>query len=516
MAIAQPPGGELLPLYWPRMSATVILPSAGRASARKAQEDNAKVYPFYIRPHRARLVSNSHNEADELQLTFAYDECGLDPRFLRSAEIYFYLTDAYADGGFTPSLRNCRFLGIAREVERSGSASGAKLIEIHAQDYTCLFLEMKNYPPQGLPDYSQTLLQAWQRICDFTGYWDLTTDPPRIDSSVTRLRDHLEFKGDIDPNLTVGSAVPERLRKLGKPDMDHTTDSWGVWQRIVEHLGLISFIRGDRCVVTTATDYYTGDNPPHFVYGKNILEFKESRRLGDITAKNVCVRSYDPLKGVVLESLYPDPEYAMKPKKLGATATKHPPKTTKSEDYELFDLEGPLTQDTLDVRAQRIWEERTRQELKGSLKTAEMRAATVYGGRDPFNLLELQAGDCIQVEIDRGALDDIQKTKDPTVREQKLIERGYLQETANFIAENLEDVSKLPAQFMVHSVETELEATGAEGGCSYSMSIDYVNRIDISATGAALGAGDATNQAKGKRTPLLSVTGTKDKSRAVR
>lgn len=500
-------------LYWPRMAATVNVPTAGTAADRKNQELGDDVYSFQIHPHRARLSYNNHNESDELELTFSYDECGLDPRFVRSAEVYFYAEDAYASGGFEPGIQNLRFVGITRDVERDWNESGGKLVQLHAQDYTCLFLEMKNFPPSGVPDFSMTLAQAWARICDHTGYWDLDSSPARIQSSVASLRDRIEFQG-VDPSITLAKGVPERIARLGKPEVSHVQDAWAVWQIVVESLGLISFIRGDRCIVTTATDFYTADDPPRFVYGLNVTNLKETRRLGDVSAKNVCLRSYEPLGGRIIESIYPPAEFAPKKKLLSATGTKRPPRVSHTQDYELFDVPGPLTQEQLEEAAARVWEERTRQELKGTLKTSEMYAFGTLGG---YDLLDLQAGDQITVELDRGALDQVQKEEDKSQREQWLINLGYESQTARFIANNLDDISKLPSEFLVHSVVIELEATGGSGGCSFSIEIEYVNRIDITAGGRnPIGAGAASNQATGTHTPYISVTGSKDPSRTSR
>lgn len=492
-------------LHWPRMAATLWVPSAGSAAERKSQEEDEQVFRFDVRPFRARLEANNHNQADELELTFAYDEAGIDPRYLRSAEVYFYVLDAYAFGGFTPGNDNLRFIGITRDVERHFSESKGKVITLKVQDYTCLFLEMKNFPPSGIPTFSDTITTAWQRICDNTGYVDL--DTRTINSSVTNLRDKLEFWGPIDPNKKLGDAVPARIAKLGtlQPTLGSASEAWAVWQTVVGSLGLISFIRGDRCVVTTATDFYTSSDPPRFLWGLNILEFTESRQLGQLCNKAVCVRSYDPLAGKILESLFPSPSVAQKKKRLGATPTKKPRHALHTQDYECFDLPFPVAdQATLDGIAERIWQERTRQELSGRMTTREMTVATANGSQNAFDLLTLQAGDQIQVEIERGALDAIQGLTTVGARAAALRAKGYTADTARFIAANIDSIDKLPSQFLVKQAATTLEATGSEGGCKFEMEIEYLNRIDISEVAASpIGAGAATNQADGvNRTPM--------------
>lgn len=492
--------GIVIPhVYAPLMAATIYVPAAGTTAARVAQQQvgNEDVFQFDLRPHRARLESNNYLEADQLELTFTYDEAGLDPRLLRSCEGYFYLVDSHSFAGPVNGADNLRFIGIARDVTRDFDPDQGKSLTIRFQDYTCLFLEMKNFPPDGIPSFSMTIQQAWEHICDNTGYLDM--DTRTIVSTVENLKDRLVFQGDIDPTRTLGSAVPARIARLGKPIVDHVSDAWAVWQATVGSLGLISFVRGDQVIVTTATDFYTSSDPPNLVYGKNILKLTESREMGQLSNKLIAVRAYDPLGKRTLESLYPDANspLAQRKKKLGASAKKAP-KSVTTQDYELLDLPFAVaSQDQLDQIAQRIWEERTRQELRGTLTTREMFVDTVQGSQH-FDLLSLAAGDQIQVSIEREALDDIQALPTIQARYQALLVRGYSPSTANYISQNLDAINSLGSQFLVHSVTTEMEATGPGSG-KFEISIEFINRIDIS--------GAATNQAEGTNvTPMAGQT----------
>jgi hypothetical protein len=480
----------------PLMAATIYVPAAGTIQQRVNQQKlgNEEVFQFDIRPTKVRLESNNYLEADQCDVTFAYDEAGLDPRLLRSAEGYVYIVDSHSFGGPVNSADNLRFIGIARDVTREFNPDERKTITIRFQDYTCLFLEMKNFPDAGIPSFSMTIQQAWEHICDHTGYWDLDTH--EIQSSVENLKDRLIFQGDIDPTITLGSAVPQRIARLGKPIVDHASDAWAVWQAVIGSLGLISFVRGDQVIVTTATDFYTASDPPRFLYGLNILKLTESREVGQLSNKLIAVRAYDPLAKKTLESLYPNPNsgLARRKKKLGASAKKAP-KTVTTQDYELLDLPFAVaSQDQLDNIAQRIWEERTRQELHGTLTTREMFVDTAQGSQH-FDLLQLAAGDQIQVEIEQDALDDIQSLPTVQARLVALLVKGYSPSTANYIASNLDGINSLGSQFLVHSVVTELEAMDSGEG-KFEISVDFLNRIQVD--------GSAQNEAKGTDVPPLA------------
>lgn len=508
------------PVYAPRMAARIFVPALGVPSARMAQQSTTQVFKLDVRPVKARWVSNPYSEADELELTMTQDESGLDPRYMKSAEVYFWLADSDWSVPFVPIPGAQRFVGIARDIGREFAESSGKMVTIKAQDYTCLFLEMKTYPASQLPRYTDTLLTAWQRVCDNTGYYDLDTRV--IQSSVANLRDRIVFQGGVQGDRVLGDSVPPRIAALGHMQAQTGTDAWAVWRTVCESLGLITFIRGDQCIVTTATDYFTASDPPLFVFGQNVLELRENRDLGQVSGKNVCVRSYDPLSGTSLESLFPSPTSALAvhKKKIGASAKKAP-KTVQTQDYEIIDLPFPVAdQGVLDDISERVWHERTRQELHGDLTTREMSISTVSqsairgasstglktvaAGRQNFDLLTLQAGDQIQIQIERSALDAVQGLTTLGQRIAALTARGYSDDMANFIASNLDSIDTLPAQFLVHSVEVEVDIpTGTENG-SYSCKVDFLNRVDISESGAVTTQSPNAPPVTGTNVPPLS------------
>jgi hypothetical protein len=480
-------------LYRPRAVAVLYVPNVGTAQARTQQEEIADVTKLQIRVQRVRLVSNSHNDADECEIVTSYDDAGIDPRFLRSCEMYLYLGDGDENGDFVAGPSNLRFVGIATDVERIFDEGQGKSVRIRALDYTTLFLSAKQFPPAGIPDFSQTLKDAWRRVCDHTGYYDLETGTTV--STVQRLRDRIQFVG-VDEGITIGRAVGARIRALGKVQVKGKPDAWAVWQTAVGSLGLISFIRGDTCIITTATDYYTADDPPQFVYGKNILKLTERRDVNALARKNVCIESFNPLTMQTLESFWPPLSMVRRTgkgmKKLGASA-RGGGVEVRAQDYEVFDCPVPTTDPAmLEKFAERVWEERTRQELAGEITTREMFGDTVSG--QVFDLIGLQAGDRIRVEIDREALTIIQRQTSMTERISALVDQGYSTDMAGFIATNLDSITKLPPEFQVHSVATELDCSSADGG-TYEMRIRYLNRIDVSG---------ASQQGTGESTPAFT------------
>lgn len=491
-----------MPVQLPGVLIKAWLPDVGTAAERMNQEtDSDQLTPITLRCSKVELEANSHNEADEIRIECTIDDAGIDPRFLRNAEIYCYMDDT-PDGNLQPSGDNLRFVGIAVNVDRDLGEDKSG-VSIRALDYTTMFLSTKGFPPNGVPLYTETLAEAWARICDHTGWFDLATKS--IVSTVQRLRDRIEFHPPELASLVLGKAVPPRIAKGPLVANGGSKDAWAIWQQAVGSMGLISFIRGDRCIVTTATDYYSGDDPPRMIYGTNVHAIHESRDQQALSGKNVGILAFNPLTGTTLESYYP-PREDITPKgrakkKVGASAL-GPGVVLRAQDYEVFDIPWPCCdQATLDQFAQRVWEERSRQELLGTLKTTFIRVYTNSKYLDGsvnvlqpgnFNLLGLQAGDRIRVEIPLDDLSVIQAIPTIQGREVELMRRGYTQEMAGFMVRNLSDMQKVSPEFQVHSVRTSIESTGIDE-VLFEIEIQFLNRIEVSGS-AQPGTGTSTPQ----------------------
>ncbi len=139
-----------------------------------------------------------------------------------------------------------------------------------------------------------------------------------------------------------------------KPD----ADAWAaIWQQCVGMCGLISFIRKDQCIVTTATDYYTSANPPRLIWGQNILRISEERDTRTAGA-GVGITSFDPLTGTALEALWPPVgDASIRRKRLSAKKAGSPDAVRQSEAREYFAYPGVTDDATLlGTSAKRVYE----------------------------------------------------------------------------------------------------------------------------------------------------------------
>ncbi len=437
-------------IYRPRMRAVLVVPTL---------PSGAKGVSFPLRVQSSRHVQNDPNHADELSLTFDWTEAGADPRLISSAQVLFHLGNADEFDSWEPNDDNLRFAGIMTRPMRKASNDG-RTVEAQFLDYTALFLRFKNFPAKGVPQMTDTLRDAWLRIIFGFAEQDKRND-------MNFLAGALEFRGVTAPGPVIGSAAPARFRKKEtKIQVNPHADAWAIWQQCVGMLGLISYFDRQKVVVTTTDSYYQPKDAPKVVWGRNILNIQEERN-NDFELKGVGVTSYNPETGKVIESVYPAKDS----------------KLVKSWDY--FSIPAVGDQKVLNEVAKRAYEERSRQEFKGQITTAEMSVESVNGGE--VDLLNLRAGDTLKVELDEFDANGqaiLDTYPDKSFRAAYFETLGYDSGIAEVLAQNAEDLLRLRSEFHVMKVATNVDVN--DGGGSFRVMIDYINRIQP--TGDASGA----------------------------
>ncbi len=460
-----------MPYYRPRMLAELTVPTQGNRSERRAADNDPKAVRVRVPIRRLALERNDHNHADECRLLLDWRDAGADPRLLKNAAAQVWLANADDSGNWTPSRENTRFMGILTKPARRAKEGEALSVELCFQDYTVLFLERKPFPTVGIPDYSQTLDDAWRRICDNVGWYNPDTN--KIDSSVTILRDRIRLEG-LDKFPKLGTAVAKRFASLGHVPVKPDTDAWAVWQQCVGMLGLISYIHLDECIVTTATNYYTKDDPPRLIWGRDIIGMDEGAN--PFRQKGIGITSFDPLTGTALEALWPPVgDQRIKHKRIVAKKAHDEAATRKSEDREYFAVPSVTDPAALLNVAKRVYEERSRHEIEGTVEIAEMTTDTVSGST--FDLLALGAGDNVRIEFDQADKEILAALGSIEQRVAYLVETGLEEQIAEIIARGIEDFALLDCVFFTKKVATTIEVT-PEGG-SYAVQISYVNRIKV-------------------------------------
>lgn len=477
-------------LYRPRMAAIVTVPVFGTTREKILQGADPELVTLPVRVRRASWEWTDFNSVDSLEIEAEWRDIGLDPRTLSGATVQFYLGNEEPGRLWTPTEGDLRFVGVMVRPARKASPDGFTM-SLQFYDYSTLFIETgKKFPADGIPHYGMDLAEAWAHICDHVG--PLDTSSGRVFSTVKALRSNIVFEGGIGAPPVIGSAVNRRIRQIGGPvAVKPNTDAWATWVQCVGLLGLVTFMRNDQCVVTTATDYYTvGKRTPRLAWGKNILELHEERNAAFAPA-GVGVNSFDPLSYTELEALWP-PIGDQRAKKKNVPAKKAPAphsshakaKTAASqseeavingEDRAWYDYPGVTDPDRLLEIAKRIYEERAHQELQGTATTREMTIERLDG--TAFDLLTLRAGDDICIDFEEDVKASLKSIGSVQQRIAYLVARGYSSEVAALMVKNMQGFDRLPATFFVKSVHGEF-SVDKDGG-EFVIHVNYVNKIGI-------------------------------------
>lgn len=476
--LANKPGASRT--YRPRVRAFLTVPIAGTDQERRSQNQNKDTIELEFRVRKLRIEYNDHNMADTASIEGEYLDIGQDPRSLSNATIAIYVDEAQMTGGqesFTKTPDNLRFVGIATKIARAGSEDDGWTLKIDMHDYTQLFLEQKHYPPDKVPTYDMTLSEAWALICDNTGF---IGEDLKIVSSVSALRTKIRFVGDTQDTVLASSVLP-RFRKFGKVQVHPDKDAWAVWQQCCAMCGVMSFIRLDEVVVTTATNYYTVEDPPVLSQGQNIYSIHEDRNC-TFVRKGIHVISYDPTKNSTIEAFYPplrDPRVLKKAVKAKTLNGKDDAAETKIEQRDVHYYPAITDKTRLLEIAQRIYEEKARQELEGTLVTKEMRVKRKNSGRE-VDLLSLGAGDTVRVEFNPENRLFLKSLKSKDVQFAYLLEKGYTPSVAKYLVDNLAALDRWVPEFLIKRLVIEIDTDEQEG--DFSIEINYLNHIQIDAS----------------------------------
>lgn len=258
---------------------------------------------------------------------------------------------------------------------------------------------------------------------------------------------------------------------MAKPQPPANASAWEVWQYICGMLGVLSYIDKDTCVVTTdAALYATDDDAPAFIQGENVSSFEQTADTA-ISGKAILLKSFDPLRGVQLEAIYPPPgdvrvktprAVARRALKTGAPVNANDI-SKELEEYFRFDIHD---QATLEQAARDAYSARSRQELTGSFKTAEMRVENAQ--HDVIDVLSMGPGDSVRVGIDLAIADVRSITTGAAEQIAYLTDRlGYDEGLAALVVANITADEISNPRYHVSRLDVHLGPEAFEIGVSY-------------------------------------------------
>lgn len=376
------------------------LAGRGQTEAQEASKDNLTHVIEGIIPVRATLEKNTYKEADTLELELSYLDLPFDPRTVRSCAVECYMGTIDADTWreymrlqTIPELpdeseygTNRQFKGWIDDWRVNWTSENAASVELSCRDNTSLFID-QDAPPQIKVDPKVGIDEALAKYLacfpQFEGigveYRPQNEEPPKLKDVMQRSS---QRNGGVGP---------------GK-------DKMSVWDFIIDVTGMVgcvAFMDGETVVIQKPRTLYArgfsrledpwrgrvADDIPMnnrtMIFGRNLSEFNVSRRYNENAPRNIEVRCYLPERKKTLVVRFP-----------GVTS-KAQPGESADKSVTVFRVAGVQSKEALQVIAQSIYEDVSRQELEVSMKTPNI--ASFGGDNAEPDLLYLQAGDPIEV-----------------------------------------------------------------------------------------------------------------------
>jgi hypothetical protein len=405
--------------------------------------------------------------AGELKATIRWSDLPVDPRCVRSCAVEFYLGTVtlaeYAQGarglvrkdvfgGGVPNPNeplnvvadtyldaagrqrtNLRFQGWVDEWEVKWG-SEEPTVDLVCKDNTSLLMNQLA-PPRATIGGKVPLDRA---IAEY-----LAIFPQFVGLDV-------EFRGaegetaPVMDNVLAGTAF---LPDLGpQPSKGGGTDDLQVWDYVTDvcgAVGLVNYLDGTTIVLARPSTILDGsaqrrsDDPYRsrvlpigefparaMIFGRNLTDFSFKRNFGTKEAKNVEVRCWSPRRKKVLVARYPG--------KKDRIPTSTPGSAKADNKWTIVRVAGIEDEAVLQQIAQDYYNGRNRNEIEAPLKTKNM-AAFGGGNADP-DLLDLKAGDPIEVLVDRSRSASIGAREDDLTaqgaNEKALVELGFAKDFA--------------------------------------------------------------------------------------
>lgn len=434
-------------------------------------DDRPRIIP--VLPKAATVHRNGYQQADSWELTFDADDLPIDPRQVRAgaAEIFLYQTLGIAQNQRVVSRQfatsddataikartsldalNTEFsLQGARDKFTFGNkpmvagrfdqhdlemSNDGRWVTISGQDYTAL-LAMKQWPPTA--KHTARKIPVGKRLDAQLKAILAEADPDRVLS--------LSVEGVESSELPVVGAKEANTSKFGIP-VEEQTSYWDIMYKLASRYGFILFVRGLDVVLTKPKILdQTTETPKQLAWGNNLESLRLTRHMGKEKTPRIIVIGGDRRQRQRVIAEYPNTGLKGKtPTLKGKAASKttriekqstagtgRPKKAaplTKEDEFKIYMAWGVSDLPTLQRMAE------TRYHL---LARGERTMVAVTRDLDDMresSLMDLTAGDAVDVNWDDFDRDALERTTDPNGRYKLLIDRGFNSEVAKAIADN--------------------------------------------------------------------------------
>jgi len=405
--------------------ARIIYP---RAQVSIAGVVDGEEYTARVLCESVSIHETPHTHASMAEVTLFSSSLPFRGRQLQGLVAAIYLGDAGAANGQVVEprdpRRNLRFVG--NIDQRTRDEGGGPRVKLSLRDLSAPLRDAKPVPLVALPRYSDTVMQALQRILD----------------AVPGVSDQLTIREDVStsPILAqqLASATGRRSANgyLPLPKTDAT--AWTAIATVCDAAAALVDVRLDELVVARPSDAYGEPGQPEAIpvaatfilggLGTNAASFSDRQKFVT-NRKGIRAVSYDPEQRRSIEVVYP-PDSGLPPVRLPRAVTGNPPapkprRTTRPraqrpperDTITAFGISSPAR---LLEYARRLWAERALNEVTADISTPLM----------DEQFLALRFGDLVVVKLDVDIQAELRRLPDERGRIEFLRRRLHVSEDA--------------------------------------------------------------------------------------
>lgn len=405
-----------------------------RAVAPETSSDDLTQVIGGVIPKRFDWKQNGFRTADELKIAIRWADMPIDPRCICSCAVEFYLgtltRQEYAQGMrgltrgdvFGPGAPNA-FEPMSLVPDTYASPSGGQrsnlrfqgfvdkwkmvwgddepVIELECADLTRLLLNQLA-PAKLVVGAKEALDKAIAvYLSNFPQFAGMTVEYRGPEGATAPV---------LEKTLAGTAFRPELGPQPGKGSGDDLV-VWDYLTDVAGAVGHVIYVDGTRVVLarpstildgqgqTRPDDPYrtrkldSGEYPARaMIVGRNVKELEISRDLASGETKNVEVRCWSPRRKQVLVARFP--------KKDSRIATSTPGDQAAENKWTIVRVSGIENQQLLEQMAEDYYNGRNRNEIEAVIKTKDL--ASFGGGNADPDLLDLRAGDPVELLLDRG------------------------------------------------------------------------------------------------------------------